>query len=57
MLKGAALALNSNVLPCLSQLGLLDELMDISLPVNSLDMYKENLQPIGAYDVTSYKAM
>ncbi|KFH72183.1 hypothetical protein MVEG_02474 [Podila verticillata NRRL 6337] len=54
---GAALALNSNVLPCLSQLGLMDELMDISLPVNSLDMYKENLKPIGAYDVTSYKAI
>ncbi|KAF9310258.1 hypothetical protein BG003_008764 [Podila horticola] len=38
-------------------LGMLDELMDISLPINSLDMYKESLKPIGAYDVTSYKAI
>ncbi|KAF9284918.1 hypothetical protein BGZ74_001618, partial [Mortierella antarctica] len=54
---GAAMSLNSNVLPIFKQLGLLDELMDISLPINSLDMYKENLKPIGSYDVTSYKAI
>ncbi|KAG0027284.1 hypothetical protein BGZ82_009046 [Podila clonocystis] len=38
-------------------LGMMEELMDISLPINSLDMYKESLKPIGAYDVTSYKAI
>lgn len=56
-IAGAAMSLNSNVLPIFKQLGMLDELMDISLPINSLDMYKESLKPIGAYDVTSYKAM
>ncbi|KAG0339545.1 hypothetical protein BG005_003448, partial [Podila minutissima] len=52
---GASLALNANVIPALSQFGLLPEIEKMSKPVHSLDMYREDLSPIGAFDVKIYK--
>ncbi|KAF9327946.1 hypothetical protein BG006_008826 [Podila minutissima] len=52
---GASLALNSNVIPALSQFGLLPEIEKMSKPVHSLDMYREDLSLIGAFDVEIYK--
>ncbi|KAF9310257.1 hypothetical protein BG003_008763 [Podila horticola] len=52
---GASLALNSNVIPALSQFGLLPEIEKLSKPVYSLDMYREDLSLIGAFDVKIYK--
>ncbi|KAG0017929.1 hypothetical protein BGZ81_010466 [Podila clonocystis] len=47
---GSAISLSQNVLPALEQLGLLEELQEIALPVKSLDMYKENMNFIGSID-------
>ncbi|KAG0081982.1 hypothetical protein BGZ92_011947 [Podila epicladia] len=47
---GSAMSLSQNVLPALEQLGLLEELQNLALPVKSLDMYKENMKLIGSID-------
>ncbi|KAF9392199.1 hypothetical protein CPC16_003510 [Podila verticillata] len=52
---GASLALNANALPFMDQLQLLPEIEKMSKPVHSLDMYREDLSPIGAFDVKIYK--
>ncbi|KAG0020494.1 hypothetical protein BGZ81_009315 [Podila clonocystis] len=52
---GASLALNSNIIPALSQFGLLPEIEKMPKPVHSLDMYREDLSLIGAFDVKIYK--
>lgn len=49
-MTGSAISLCQNVLPALEQLGLLEELQKIALPVKSLDMYKENMKFIGSID-------
>lgn len=51
------MSLSQNVLPILEQLGLLEELDKFSLPVENLDMYKENLKFIGAIEGKPYREM
>lgn len=51
---GSALSLSQNVFGFFEQLGLLEDLKRISLPVKCLDMYKENLKLIGSIDGKPY---
>lgn len=53
-MTGSAMSLSQNILPALEQLGLLEELQNMSLPVKSLDMYKENMTLIGSIDGKPY---
>ncbi|KAF9935642.1 hypothetical protein BGZ65_003184 [Modicella reniformis] len=52
---GASLGLSPSILPAFDQLGLMEELGRISLPMTQLDLYKENLKLIGSIDVTGFK--
>jgi len=36
-------------------LGLLEEIERIGLPCTSIDLYDENLKPIGEFDISCYK--
>ncbi|KAF9935641.1 hypothetical protein BGZ65_003183 [Modicella reniformis] len=52
---GASLGLNANILPAFEQLGLLEELAQISLPLTSLGLYNENLGHMGTVDLSGFK--
>lgn len=46
---GAAMTLSGNVLPIFEQLGLLQEIERISLPLSSLDLYNANMEQTGSF--------
>ncbi|KAF9998267.1 hypothetical protein BGZ79_008070 [Entomortierella chlamydospora] len=53
---GSALTLGATILPVFEQLGLLEELYSISLPLITAELYDANIQKIGGVDGTNHKA-
>ncbi|KAF9354931.1 hypothetical protein BGX34_010753 [Mortierella sp. NVP85] len=53
---GSVMTLGPTILPAFEQLGLLEEIEKMSLPCNSLDMYNEHMERLGAIDLTGHKA-
>ncbi|KAI1317163.1 hypothetical protein EDD11_008954 [Mortierella claussenii] len=53
---GSAMALGANILPVFEQLGLLEDLKQMSLPVFSLDIYRSNMKLFGSVTLPSRKA-
>ncbi|KAF9160882.1 hypothetical protein BGX20_002359, partial [Mortierella sp. AD010] len=53
---GSALTLGASILPVFEQLGLLEELYSISLPLITAELYDANIQKIGGVDGTNHKA-
>jgi len=45
------MSLGNNILAVFEQLGFYDELIDISLPMMSMTLYKENMEQIGLYGI------
>ncbi|GJJ77373.1 hypothetical protein EMPS_09732 [Entomortierella parvispora] len=54
---GALMSLGSNILAVFEQLGIYDELIDISLPMMGMTLYKENMEKIGLYGVEGINKM
>ncbi|KAG0363643.1 hypothetical protein BG005_009061 [Podila minutissima] len=52
---GSAMSMGASTMAAFEQLGMLGELMKISLPCPSVNMYHENLKPIGSMDFSSAK--
>ncbi|KAF9949457.1 hypothetical protein BGZ72_008777 [Mortierella alpina] len=52
---GSALGLGANILPIFEQLGLLDQIMKIALPCPGINIYDQNLAPMGGFDISKYK--
>jgi len=53
---GSVMTLGPTILPAFEQLGLLEEIEKMSLLCNSLDMYNEHMEKLGAIDLTGHKA-
>ncbi|KAF9352370.1 hypothetical protein BGX26_009815 [Mortierella sp. AD094] len=53
---GSAMTLGSNILPVFEQLGLLEEIKEISLPCPALNVYDSNLEKLGRLNVLSEEA-
>ncbi|KAG0353263.1 hypothetical protein BC939DRAFT_1068 [Gamsiella multidivaricata] len=51
---GAAMSIGPNILPVFEQLGLIDEIMKVSLPATTMEVYKENMELIGRTDNTAF---
>ena len=49
------MALGPNILPAFEQLGMLDEILEMSHTVKTLDMFNDNLVKLGLIDSTEYK--
>ncbi|KAG0257433.1 hypothetical protein BG011_003953 [Mortierella polycephala] len=52
---GAVMSLNANILPVFEQLGLFDELLEISFPIYSTNMYKEDMELIADISMDGLK--
>ncbi|KAF9379181.1 hypothetical protein CPB97_009128 [Podila verticillata] len=52
---GSAMSMGASTMAAFDQLGMLDDLMKISLPCPSIDMYHENMKPIGSMDFRGAK--
>ncbi|KAG0305464.1 hypothetical protein BGZ98_004085 [Dissophora globulifera] len=52
---GSVMTLGPTILPIFEQLGLLDDIIKISLPCKSLDMYNPQLNKIGSIDLSPHK--
>ncbi|KAF9438401.1 hypothetical protein BGZ76_008181 [Entomortierella beljakovae] len=52
---GSVMAMQANILSAFKQLDLFDGLQKISTTLESVDLYKENLSPIGAIDLTTVR--
>lgn len=51
------MSMGASTMAAFDQLGMLDDLMKISLPCPSIDMYHENMKPIGSMDFRGAKEM
>ncbi|KAF8985104.1 hypothetical protein BGZ46_005889 [Entomortierella lignicola] len=51
---GAAMSIGPNILPMFEQLGMLDEIMKLSLPGMTMEVYNEDLTLIGKTDSTAF---
>jgi len=49
--------MGASTMAAFEQLGMLEDLMKISLPCPSVDMYRENMKPIGSIDFSGAKEM
>ncbi|KAF9366815.1 hypothetical protein BGX34_006084 [Mortierella sp. NVP85] len=52
---GASIGINANIFPAFDQLGLMEEIERIGRPCTSIDLFDENLKPIGEFDLSCYK--
>ncbi|KAF9111272.1 hypothetical protein BGX27_005164 [Mortierella sp. AM989] len=52
---GSAITLGATILPVFEQLGLLDELHSVSLPLITAELYNANIQKIGGVDGSNHK--
>ncbi|KAG0049271.1 hypothetical protein BGZ83_005912 [Gryganskiella cystojenkinii] len=52
---GSALTIGPNMLPVFEQLGIFDELMRISLPMYSMDIYNEDMSMIGMVEFKAFE--
>jgi len=52
-LVGATLSISSHILPVFEQLELLDDLKAISFPYKQIEIYHEDLKPMGRINVSS----
>ncbi|KAF9914805.1 hypothetical protein BX616_007523 [Lobosporangium transversale] len=48
---GAAMGLVPNIMPVFEQLGLLEEILKVSFPAVTMDIYREDLRIIGSLDI------
>jgi hypothetical protein len=51
------MALGPSVLPIFEQLSLLDDVKSFSLPCYSVNMYDENIEKLGAVDMTDHDTL
>ncbi|KAF9365956.1 hypothetical protein BGX34_007315 [Mortierella sp. NVP85] len=54
---GSAMALGAGIMAALEQIGLLPELLAISLPYRTADLYGENLDRIGVMDMSGHEKL
>ncbi|KAF9208690.1 hypothetical protein BGZ59_010490 [Podila verticillata] len=52
---GAIMCLNSGILPVFEQLGLFEDLMRVSLPCHSMNIFQENMKKISEVKMEGYK--
>ncbi|KAG0266140.1 hypothetical protein BG011_003127 [Mortierella polycephala] len=52
---GAAMSFGVNILPFFEQIGLLDDILQISMPVRTLDLYDANMKPVGNIGMKDWK--
>lgn len=57
MFAGSTFGFGCNILPAFEQLGLLEDLLRVSYPTYSIDMYDTHLKPIGGFSFKRYKKM
>ncbi|KAF9160881.1 hypothetical protein BGX21_001434 [Mortierella sp. AD011] len=53
---GAAITLGATILPVFEQLGMLEELYSVSLPLITAELYDEKIKKIGGVDGTNHRA-
>ncbi|KAF9115434.1 hypothetical protein BGX27_007809 [Mortierella sp. AM989] len=51
---GAAMSIGPNILPLFEQLGMLDDIMKMSLPGRTMDVYNEDMTLVGRTDNTAF---
>jgi hypothetical protein len=51
------MTLGANILPVFEQLGLMDEMEQMSLPYKSIEFFNTNLKTVGSIDISKQKAM
>lgn len=52
---GSTFGFGCNILPVFEQLGLLEDMMRVSYPTYSIDMYDSHLNPVGGFSFKHYK--
>ncbi|KAG0262252.1 hypothetical protein BG011_000158 [Mortierella polycephala] len=52
---GSAMGFGANILPVFDQLGILDDLLKVSYPCHSVDMFDPDLLPLGGFEFDQYK--
>ncbi|KAG0078945.1 hypothetical protein BGZ93_005582 [Podila epicladia] len=52
---GSTMAFDSRILAVLEQLGMLEDALKISLPCRGMNIYDNNLQVMGGFDLSDYK--
>ncbi|KAI1316803.1 hypothetical protein EDD11_009469 [Mortierella claussenii] len=52
---GSAMGFGANTLPILQQLGLLEEVLKISYPCHTVEMYDSHMKKLGGFDFDRYK--
>lgn len=54
---GSSLGLDGSSLPCMAQLGLLEDFYTASKPVRHFNFYSEDIKPIGLVDFSDLEEM
>ncbi|KAF9189429.1 hypothetical protein BGZ51_009605 [Haplosporangium sp. Z 767] len=52
---GSAMGFGANILPVFDQLGILDDILKVSYPCHSVDMFDPDLLPLGGFEFDQYK--